>query len=140
MRLVDGKIGRVQSLAVQSDPATVARRTPISFASNDAPSGSSEFSRPQSGRAGREGNRRGHPIYDDSRDCSEPQQTRSLADYIKIPSASKLASTAQGSSQGNTNQLQLEKEFPMLDAALIAAIIADHDDAQSARSVLSSLS
>ena len=140
VRLSDGKIGRVLSLAMEADSSAVDQGIPLWSGSNRIPSDADDFSGQQSVRAGREGKRKGHPIYDDYEDGSEPQQTRSFADYIKVPTTSKLASTAQGSSRGDTNQLQLEKEFPTLDTALIAAILADHDDAQNARNILSSLS
>lgn len=140
VRLSDGKIGRVQSLATEADSSAVDRDISIWSGSNGLPSGVDDFSGQQSGRAGREGRRKGHPIYDDYGDGSEPQQTRSLADYIKVPATSKLASTPHSSGQGDTNQLQLEKVFPTLDTALIAAILADYEDAQSARNILSSLS
>jgi hypothetical protein len=40
----------------------------------------------------------------------------------------------------DTTQATLEKDFPDLDSALIAAILADHEGAEEARAVLSFLS
>ena len=88
---------------------------------------SSTFGRgKQNHRVSRRGDYAGDPT---------PLRPRSLADYIKVPPSSKIATVPQ-----IPVQAQLEKDFPKLDTALIAAILVDYEDVDTARSVLATLS
>jgi len=138
--LMDGKIGRVQSLSSDSDPTGTAEMTfsaPIRYDTlSDAPKALAQ----QSLRAGRGARNEKVPLQQDLREDSIPVRSQSLANYIEVPTSSKPASAPQNSVQADSVQNGLEKDFPKLDTALIAAILADHEDVDAARSVLASLS
>lgn len=135
VRLTDGRVGRVQSLSEDPHPTNTAQTTSSVPMSNHTPSDFSEVSAERSLRFGhgerndrvsRRGDYGGDP---------NPLQSRSLADYIKVPPSSKIAPVPQ-----IPVQAQLEKDFPKLDTALIAAILTDYEDVDTARSVLGTLS
>jgi uncharacterized repeat protein (TIGR03833 family) len=119
VRLTDGQIGRVQSLAAPSSSASAG------------PKLQSTPRTPQAGRG----------IQDDYRLETEPAATTSLLDYVKAPKQRKGKNSDMVQPDDATMpQQQLEAEFPKLDTALIAAILLDHDsDLVSARTTLSSL-
>ena len=146
VRLADGQIGRVQSvspfLSHGNSTATMTESRPAGQ-SNTTP-----FA-PQTSH------NRQFKIQEDFRNDPTPADTRSLEDYIKKPTQKKKGrknAKAEGSDlpatassevqeeQPMDKQHQLEKEFPTLDAALIAAMIADHlGDTDSAKKVLQDL-
>ena len=136
VRLTNGQIGRVQSLSTAS-------RSSSSFgnAGHPPPRVSSETydtdcGRSQSQSKGRSSGRRGgYTLQDDYRQDPTPLESRSLADYIRPSSAQMPASFEEPPLQS-----QMESEFPKLDSALIAAIVADYSDPVEARNVLSALS
>jgi len=122
VRLTDGQIGRVRSLAAPSSSASAGPEPELQ-------------STPRAPQAGR-------GIQDDYRLETEPAATTSLLDYVKAPKQKKgKNSDVVQPDDAMTPQQQLEAEFPKLDTALIAAILLDHDlDLVSARATLSSLS
>ena len=69
-----------------------------------------------------------------------PLESCSLADYIRNPVSSLPTSTSDDKVEEPALQAQMELEFPNLDSALIAAILADYSDSTEAKSVLSALS
>ena len=134
VRLSSGEIGRVQSLSLSSEHIAAAQSpayAQISFASDH------ENSPNHSG-----GRRRGRfaSQEDYRQDTSSPLESRSLADYIKISSSSKTTHPTSSTAVKDTVQAAMEKEFPKLDTALIAAILADYENVNDARGVLGSLS
>ena len=137
VRLSDGKIGRVQS---------VASGIPLSA---QAPSDQvSPFQTRRSGAV------TGHGLQQDYRTEEQPEEDVSLLDYIKVKPAKKSKgkrkmagssteaepSQAPPESEGASLQQQMESEFPNLDPALIAAIVSDHGSPIAARGVLAGLS
>lgn len=129
VRLSTGQVGRVQSLSTSSEPSIGGHTT--SFMSNSFGNGS--------GQEQRRGPRVG--LQEDYRQYPTPHESRSLADYIRVPSSSRANDHLPDAVQvENTIQTRLEKQFPGLDSALIAAILADHKRVEDATAVLSSLS
>ena len=122
VRLADGQIGRVQSLSPSSGPSANAEPLILSTQGGVA----------QVARG----------IQDDYRLDAEPAATTSLFDYVRAPKQKKGKNgRVAGSVDALTPQQQLEGEFPMLDTALVAAILLDHEsDLSAARATLSSLS
>ena len=133
VRLSNGQIGRVQSLSVPSNSPTAAQASPYTNTRD-----SQEFPT-ESGRRERERWKKGPSIQSDYREDQKPPESRSLADYIKVSTSSKSTSTIGDHGLNDSTQASCEKDFPNLDTALIAAILADHDDLEAARHVLSSL-
>ena len=90
----------------------------------------------------REFNGRGgtNALQGDRRQEPTPLESCSLADYIRSPSVPVSASTSSIKVEESTLQTQMESEFPKLDTALIAAILADYSDSTEAKMVLSALS
>jgi uncharacterized repeat protein (TIGR03833 family) len=135
VRLTDGRVGRVQSLSTDLHSTSIAQATSSVPMSSDSLNGSSEVLAQRSSTAGR-GERNGRVSRQgDYGGDPTPLQSRSLADYIKVPASSKIAPVPQ-----IPVQAQLEKDFPKLDTALIAAILVDYEDVDTARSVLATLS
>ena len=123
VRLTDGQIGRVQSLCLPSSSGDVK---PVV----------------QSRGVGQSGAPHTRGTRDDYRVDTEPIATTSLLDYVRVPKQKKgKGGNVETPSDNLTAQQQLEREFPQLDTALIAAILSDHElDLVSARATLSSLS
>ena len=69
-----------------------------------------------------------------------PLESCSLADYIRNPVSPLPASASDNEVEEPAIQARMEAEFPKLDSALIAAILADYSDYAEAKSVLSTLS
>ena len=152
VRLVDGQIGRVQSISsLRSRPEQAESTAP----------------RLPSDSPGMGERRLGGFVQDDYRNDPTPLEERSLEDYIKKPAQKKKnknkrlqpndetrigRTSAVGTSTGEerdapetqdktASQAELEQGFPALDSALIAAILADHpDDLGRARETLKQLS
>ena len=82
----------------------------------------------------------GKALQVDYRQDPTPLESCSLADYIRIPSSSLPASASGDTIEEPALQVQMESEFPKLDSALIAAILADYSDSAEAKNVLSALS
>ena len=80
-------------------------------------------------------------VRSDGHDPAALSDLGSLGDYIKAPKKKKraLAVKADSAAPQITVQKELEMEFPGLDTALIAAIVADHGDIESVRGVLRTL-
>ena len=123
VRLANGQVGRVQSLRTSSAP--LQNFDVVQESREDKTVGKT-----WGGRSA---------IQEDYRRDPVPQEALSLADYVKVSNTSKISSAAQHPVRENTAQTQLENDFPKLDTALIAAILADHDDPKTARDVLASL-
>lgn len=147
VRLTDGQIGRVQSLTSSDNAA----RQDVGPGQQDIPSvmdgavGGKVFTPSFQGRSSSSRDRRG--IQDDYRYDDVAADSRSLADYLKAPSKNKVRRTKTSGSgsepakeEEKDVQSVLDSEFPGLDSALIAAIVADHKDAADARNVLRALS
>jgi uncharacterized repeat protein (TIGR03833 family) len=136
VRLRDGQIGRVQSLAPLNDAAG-EQTSPKS--TEDAEQQHSNGSRGTS-RHAVAGQRGGEGRTLQGGDTLERprQESLSLFDYIRIPLST--ARTCTSESAQITAQEQLESEFPKLDSALISAILLDYPEVAKARTVLSSLS
>ena len=146
VRLADGQIGRVQSVS-----PFLSHGNSNSTMTESRPTGQSNTTpfAPQTSH------NRHSKIQEDFRNDPTPADTRSLEDYIKKPTQKKKARKnakagdsdllATAPSEGQEEQPidmqhKLEKDFPTLDAALVAAIIADHPgDIDSAKEVLKDL-
>lgn len=118
VRLVDGKIGRVQSLGGHTtgtiDGANRSGRNPSSYQLDYR--------------------------YDEAQ---APERELMLSDFIKVKTKSKKMHRIKSPDTNNVSigyQEQLEFEFPHLDPALIGAILADHETLESTRKVLSEIS
>jgi uncharacterized repeat protein (TIGR03833 family) len=136
VRLSDGQIGRVQSLASNTQSSAQVPSTE---------------SIPLQTR--RSGVAAGHGLQQDYRTEEQPEDDASLLDYIKVKPAKKskgkrkvAANTievehaqAPLESESTSLQQQMESEFPNLDPALIAAIMSDHGSPAAARGVLGGL-
>ena len=118
VRLLDGQIGRVQSLSSS---------TPDPVEANP------EESRFQ-GQSSKPCQQRHHLYRDRPASCFE-EKSMSLADYIK-PSKQRRS---QDSEAAANVQKALEEAFPDIDSALIAAILVDYSSFEDARDVLKSL-
>ncbi|KAG6995848.1 hypothetical protein G7Y79_00041g078000 [Physcia stellaris] len=128
VRLADGQIGRVQSLYsgnASSTNSALPEQTSVSPQTANYPS------------------RRGlqQDVRSDGHDPAALSDLGSLGDYIKAPKKNKRALAVHDgpAAPQNTVQKELEMEFPGLDTALIAAIVADHGDIESVRGVLRTL-
>ena len=133
VRLSSGEIGRVQSLSLSSEHTAAAQTPPYvqtSFVS--------EYENSPNHFGGR---RRGRfASQEDYRQDASPLESRSLADYIRISSSSNTTEPTRSTAIKDTIQAAMEKNFPKLDSALIAAILADYEDINDARGILASLS
>ena len=152
VRLVSGQIGRVQSIS-----STITTLQEVDLI---APTPMSRGERHVGGF-----------VQEDYRNDPTPAEERSLEDYIKKPAQKKknknknrngrtqtgneagaetnssidLSSEDRNHASGNQDiggtQQDLEIEFPTIDSALVAAILADHpDDLNIARETLKGLS
>ena len=125
VRLTDGQIGRVQSLDSTALPAQTGGSEP---ATTVDPSQNSFRIRSN------------FRFQDDYRNDPTPEECRSLEDYIIVKPAKKRGKKITNNSELDVApQALMESEFPRLDTALIAAIIADHQRIEDAREVLSSI-
>ena len=131
VRLSNGQVGRVQSL---SDQQATTQITPYVQAGSDE-----SYKQSPSHPGGRGGGK--FTLQEDYRQDPIPHESTSLADCIRAPSSSKRKHPSSSSTPvKDTTQAKLEKEFPDLDPALIAAILSDHEIMEDARGVLSLLS
>ena len=137
VRLSTGQVGRVQSLSTSSDEPAAAHNLPFEHASSDQyPTYLEQSPTHPSGKRSRK-----FALQEDYRQDPSPLESTSLADYIRPSSSSKRhALVPSRTAVEDCAQVKLEKDFPDLDSALIAAILADHEDVKGARDVLSSLS
>jgi uncharacterized repeat protein (TIGR03833 family) len=136
VRLSDGRIGRVQSLASsiqQSGAVPPVANTPW-----------------QNRRSGAEA---GHGLQQDYRTEEQPEEDVSLLDYVRVKPAKKSGGKRKGAGsnvdtapsqdvpemEAPSLQQQMETEFPSLDSSLVAAILSDHGSAEAARVVLAGL-
>ena len=126
VRLTDGRVGRVQSLAPSTE---LAGRAVVAGSGGDV--------QPESSNSGA-----GRGLQKDHRLEGAPHKSLSLFDYIRVePSTARAPTTTSGTAASVlTTQEQLESEFPKLDTALISAILVDYPETAKARTVLSSLS
>ena len=136
VRLADGQIGRVQSLSSPSSTSGLNNNNTRSLGES-----TSRLTALESRGSGR--GRTGFVQQDvrfDGHDPAGMPPSRSLADYITFPEETKPATDSWAcDEQGTDLQQRLEAEFPNLDTALIAAIVADHDDVEAAKNVLRTL-
>lgn len=133
----------MQSLSVPSEHSTssiVSVKTPSSRVSSETYQTESALSQSYSrGGGSRERGARHAPQLDYRQDPA-PLESRSLADYMRKPVSSLPASASGNKVEEPALQARMESEFPNLDSALIAAILADYSDPTEAKSVLSALS
>lgn len=140
VRLTDGQIGRVQSLT----HAASATRSPSAKPSTSQPPTFAGQYGQQSDQANATHLKMAQDMRYDGHDLASREDSTSLADYVK-PRKQKRAKRAIVAESSNyeeasiTPQESLEKAFPKVDTALIAAILADYPDTQEAREVLSKL-
>ncbi|KAL8960213.1 MAG: hypothetical protein Q9193_003039, partial [Seirophora villosa] len=118
VRLQDGRIGRVQALRSSSDSLNRALLPTEEVRA---------FGEKGKGKGGVSGD------CCDREEGSAVQSTTSLGDYMK-PAKSRVREAA--SSSVTTAQEQLERAFPSLDSALIAAILVDYPSVHDAQGVL----
>ena len=137
VRLADGQVGRVQSFLPSS---------PSSLGASQSTSGHIKLPfHSDNGfpRADSNGRPRGlqQDVRTDGHDPAELPEMGSLADYIKAPRKKKQGRASQPNpvNPESSAQKDLEREFPALDSALVAAIVADHGDVASARETLRTL-
>ena len=136
VRLADGKIGRVQSLFPSSSPIgapqTSSAHIGLPSHNNNGFARADSDSRPRGFQ---------QDVRTDGHDPAALPEMGSLADYIKPPRKKKKPRASQPSpvQQESNAQKEIEVEFPGLDSALIAAIVADHGDVGSARETLRTL-
>ena len=136
VRLADGQVGRVQSFFSSSSSLGASQSSSghIKLPSHN----DNVFARADS-----VGRPRGlqQDVRTDGHDPAELPEMGSLADYIKAPRKKKQgrASQPNPAKPESTVQKDLEREFPALDSALVAAIVADHEDVGSARETLRTL-
>ena len=133
----------MQSLSVPSEHSTssiTSVNTPSSRVSSETyhtESGLSKFYF-RGGGSSERGARHAPEL--DYRQDPTPLESCSLADYIRNPVSSLPASGSGNKVEEPALQARMELEFPNLDSALIAAILADYSDSTEAKSVLSALS
>lgn len=134
VRLSTGQVGRVQSLATPPQGPAAAQTRPCLYG-NSGQSSEQESTHPSGKRY-----RKSAP-QENYRQDPFPLASATLADYIRGPSPSKRHANASGRLTAEDNaQSKLEKDFPNVDSALIAAILADHEEIDGARDVLITLS
>ena len=81
-------------------------------------------------------------VRDDGYEAESSNRSSSLFDYIRPAKQPKVTTNTQvnGRKDRLSPQLLLESEFPTIDSALIAAILADYAVLDEARVVLKELS
>ena len=138
VRLTNGQIGRVQSLSSSSSSSALQ---PLAKSSNDQ----GIASQPRNDQATDfvTESRRGmvHDVRQDGYDPPSGDQTSSLFDYVR-PSKQRKSAAKPSSHDSESKiapQNRFESEFPKLDSALIAAILADYPAIDAARDVLKGL-
>lgn len=138
VRLTDGQVGRVQSLAPSHEVASAGDGNGGGASTEPHDSSRYGLDSPPSRSGHRESRRRG--FQEVSSLGRAPQESFSLFDYIRTPLSTREQSTSETAETVVTTQEQLESEFPNLDSALISAILLDYPEIAEARTVLSSLS
>lgn len=142
VRLRSGHVGRVQSLSSTSQgqglpqsstsgPDLLSRRANANDRLLAADLGNTSLST--------EPNRGRFSMQSDYREDPTPADSRSLADYIKTPRKALRSPRPTTTDDEIPLQSELERDFPSLDTALIAAILADYPGDAEARNVLKSL-
>lgn len=124
-------------LSTGSDISVHPPPTPVSSKTYNIEHGLSQHHSRRGGSRGRGGR---NAVQDDYQQDPTPLEPRSLADYMRFPSSPVLASASITSVEEPAVQANMEAEFPKLDSALIAAIVADYSDPAEVRDVLSALS
>lgn len=133
----------MQSLSVSSQRSAysdISVNTPSARVSSETYNNEPRLSQWHSGGGGSSGRRGGKALQVDYRQDPTPLESCSLADYIRNPLSSLPASASGDTIEERALQVQMESEFPKLDSALIAAILADYSDSAEAKNVLSALS
>ena len=138
VRLTDGQIGRVQSLAPSHEVAG-AESIASHGADGEPENGSFQHQNSRHSGSGR-ARATGYGLQELDGLERPPQESLSLFDYIRTPSSTARVSTPEPAETVLTTQEQLESEFPKLDSALISAILVDYPEIAEARTVLSSVS
>lgn len=133
VRLIDGKVGRVQEIIQDVEPGSSVGGSQPSNSHPDL-----NTSRQASQRQQQHNN---HSYYPKSPILlSHQQHPTTLGDYIIPPSSHHRSKTHKSASTTDNTQERFEKLYPNLDTALIAAILADHTDGDEAGRVLNALS
>lgn len=140
VRLNSGLVGRVQSLSIASKTLREPdNAVPPLAESSDANSRDYQEPQPTSARGVHKGLVKSYSTQSDYKPDQNPPESRSLADYIRLRSSRGPTPTSHTKAEA-TIQERMELEFPKLDSALIAAILADYTDLAETRGVLSTLS
>ena len=141
VRLADGRIGRVQSLAPLSGSTTGT----LAESSQKPSTTSNQQNYPSSQQKGGRWNMTQDMRYD-GYDPDSRSESPSLADYIKPQKQKQKRSKKPLSAEGDKEQDEirpqqevLQSEFPKVDSALIAAISTDYPSIEDARAVLRGL-
>ncbi|KAL8959585.1 MAG: hypothetical protein Q9183_005605 [Haloplaca sp. 2 TL-2023] len=132
VRLTDGKIGRVQSLNTTS-PTPSAPTSPPNYSNPANTNGPHSFTH---GKGRMEQDMR----YDGYDEPSEARESN-LFDYVRPGKKRKSAvkPAIPDAEEEAAPQVLLEAEFPKIDSALVAAILADYPTIFEARDVLKGL-
>lgn len=143
VRLSNGQIGRVQSLSNStSSEHQVSWAASLPNSSYDALG--TPQKQPLSATVALKGGRWGmaQDVREDGHDPVSRPESSSLLDYVRPPKQRKVAAKTQPADSDGQSALQtrLEAEFPKLDSALIAAILADYPAVADARGVFKGLS
>lgn len=149
VRLTDGQIGRVQSLSA-SNPSTLISDLPTFEPEQRLTIPSTSNVAATRGMPHQLSNAKTMPstarmvqaFRQDGYDPDSRQQSASLLDYVRPTKQRKAAINAQRQKPQDQEspQVLLEDEFPNLDSALVAAILADYPTIEDAREVLKGLS
>ncbi|KAL8698785.1 MAG: hypothetical protein Q9201_006377 [Fulgogasparrea decipioides] len=140
VRLTNGQIGRVQSISGSAvSPQSTSQHQP----SNSIHGGTDPPPNPAFKAYGTyDGGGMVQDVRKDGYDVESHNQSSSLFDYLRPTKKSKAAAKPQVHDQKDeaSPQIRLEAEFPNIDSALIAAILADYPVLDEARVVLRELS
>lgn len=147
VRLEDGQVGRVQSLLEQAGPGQSV--SPNTTSSTSTSTQQAQYPDRKIVSDAR--------MQHDYRNDPVPAEERSLEDYVTFKPAKQkrgrgkakdetVASGKEGSVKQDVQsvdldpQEQLQKEFPLLDSALVAAIWSDVQNIEKCREVLGAIS
>ena len=163
VRLQDGQIGRVQSLAESDSRSAVHGSIPIEASTNGPPTVDPMPQSPLTVDPGNYAKRSGYEAFgvqrrtfaalDEQESQSLPAETRSLEDYVVVKKPRRRKERGAGAETSDFEMLDasdvdgachdtrdpqtlLQSEFPGIDSALIAAILSDGVSIEDAQKIL----
>lgn len=139
VRLTTGQIGRVQSLA---EGSAMQQPDILAQSSNELHTVPAQNRSNYQNRSQRHQRRGGRETYEEA-PGSRSNTTSSLFDYVQERRQPRIRGGIGRSYEPQPDpsaQELLEADFPNIDPALIAAIVADYPNKNEAKTVLSSLS